>query len=216
MGGAQTHLCPPPLLKVGRHVPPLPPFPYALVTYPKQLLNFLENILHFIQKEFKHILPSINWYPRYIIAKNNNFLPFELFHCQFGNCIFKFIKKYNPRSEFENVCKIQKNWCIVTVAPTIEHHCGHSWTPVTQRLKLFWGKCNIFFSKNQQILTISWFAVRQGINQKFGVVILFRDKHFKCNFYFGFTLLWYPEHSTKDFACFLCSELLSCRSFVLD
>ena len=29
-GGAQTHLCPP-LLKVGRHVPPpLPPFSYAL------------------------------------------------------------------------------------------------------------------------------------------------------------------------------------------
>ena len=30
-GGVQTHLCPPPLLKVGRHVPPpLPPFSYAL------------------------------------------------------------------------------------------------------------------------------------------------------------------------------------------
>ena len=26
-------------------------------------------------------------------------------------------------------CKIQKNWCIVTVAPTIEHHGGHSRTP---------------------------------------------------------------------------------------
>ena len=25
--------------------------------------------------------------------------------------------------------KIQKNWCTVTVAPTIEHHGGHSWTP---------------------------------------------------------------------------------------
>ena len=23
-------------------------------------------------------------------------------------------------------CKIQKNWCTVTVAPTIEHHCEHS------------------------------------------------------------------------------------------
>ena len=26
-------------------------------------------------------------------------------------------------------CKIQKNWCTVTVAPTIEHHGGHSRTP---------------------------------------------------------------------------------------
>ena len=25
-----------------------------------------------------------------------------------------------------NQCKIQKNWCTVTVAPTIEHHGGHS------------------------------------------------------------------------------------------
>ena len=30
-------------------------------------------------------------------------------------------------------CKIQKNWCTVTVAPTIEHHGGHSWTPANQR-----------------------------------------------------------------------------------
>ena len=30
-------------------------------------------------------------------------------------------------------CKIQKNWCTVTVAPTIEHHGGHSWTPADQR-----------------------------------------------------------------------------------
>ena len=26
-------------------------------------------------------------------------------------------------------CKIKKNWCTVTVAPTIEHHGGHSRTP---------------------------------------------------------------------------------------
>ena len=32
-------------------------------------------------------------------------------------------------------CKIQKNWCTVTVAPTIEHHDGHSRTPANQR----WG-----------------------------------------------------------------------------
>ena len=30
-------------------------------------------------------------------------------------------------------CKIQKNWCTVTVAPTIEHHGGHSRTLANQR-----------------------------------------------------------------------------------
>ena len=30
-------------------------------------------------------------------------------------------------------CKIQKNWCTVAVAPTIEHHGGHSRTPTNQR-----------------------------------------------------------------------------------
>ena len=30
-------------------------------------------------------------------------------------------------------CKIQKNWCTVTVASTIEHHGGHSRTPANQR-----------------------------------------------------------------------------------
>ena len=31
------------------------------------------------------------------------------------------------------LCKIQKNWCTVTVAPTIEYHGGHSRTPANQR-----------------------------------------------------------------------------------
>ena len=31
-------------------------------------------------------------------------------------------------------CKIQKNCCTVTMAQTIEHHAGHSWTPANQRL----------------------------------------------------------------------------------
>ena len=39
----------------------------------------------------------------------------------------------NGTSFLEQLCKIQKNWCTVTVAPTIEHHGGHSWTPVNQR-----------------------------------------------------------------------------------
>ena len=30
-------------------------------------------------------------------------------------------------------CKIQKNWCTVNVAPTIEYHGGHSQTPASQR-----------------------------------------------------------------------------------
>ena len=30
-------------------------------------------------------------------------------------------------------CKIQKNWCTVTVTQTIEHHGGHSRTPAHQR-----------------------------------------------------------------------------------
>ena len=30
----------------------------------------------------------------------------------------------------QNMCRIQKNLCTVTVAPTIEHHGGHSRTPV--------------------------------------------------------------------------------------
>ena len=36
-------------------------------------------------------------------------------------------------SFFRNECKIQKNWCTVTVAPTIERHGGHSRTPANQR-----------------------------------------------------------------------------------
>ena len=31
------------------------------------------------------------------------------------------------------ICKIQNNWCTVTVAPTIEHHGGNSRTPANQR-----------------------------------------------------------------------------------
>ena len=36
-------------------------------------------------------------------------------------------------STFHLECKIQKNWCTVTVAPTIEHHGGHSRTSANQR-----------------------------------------------------------------------------------
>ena len=33
---------------------------------------------------------------------------------------------------FQSECKIQKNWCTVTVAQTIEHHSGHSRAPANQ------------------------------------------------------------------------------------
>ena len=37
------------------------------------------------------------------------------------------------REQVWRKCKIQKNWCTVTMAPTIEHHGGHSRTPANQR-----------------------------------------------------------------------------------
>ena len=41
--------------------------------------------------------------------------------------------KMHLRFTFTGRCKIQKNWCIVTVAPTIEDHGRHSRTPAKQR-----------------------------------------------------------------------------------
>ena len=41
-------------------------------------------------------------------------------------------------------CKIQKNWCTVTVAPTIEHHGGHSRTPANQR---WWDQVPMFIQR---------------------------------------------------------------------
>ena len=46
-------------------------------------------------------------------------------------------------------CKIQKNWCTVTVAPTIEYHGGHSRTPANQ----MWGQVSGGVS-------VSWLASR--------------------------------------------------------
>ena len=47
-----------------------------------------------------------------------------------GNCTTSYTRQ---REQVWQKCKIQKNWCTVTVAPTIEHHCGHSRTPANQR-----------------------------------------------------------------------------------
>ena len=47
-----------------------------------------------------------------------------------GNCT---IISTRQREQVWQKCKIQKYWCTVTVAPTIEHHGGHSRTPANQR-----------------------------------------------------------------------------------
>ena len=47
-----------------------------------------------------------------------------------GNCTTSSTRQ---REQVWQKCKIQKNWCTVTVAPTIEHHGGHSRTLANQR-----------------------------------------------------------------------------------
>ena len=47
-----------------------------------------------------------------------------------GNCTTSSTRQ---REQVWQNLKIQENWCTVTVAPTIEHHGGHSQTPVNQR-----------------------------------------------------------------------------------
>ena len=47
-----------------------------------------------------------------------------------GNCTTSSTRQ---REQVWQKCKIQKNWCTVTAAPTIEHHGGHSRTPANQR-----------------------------------------------------------------------------------
>ena len=47
-----------------------------------------------------------------------------------GNCT---ISSTRQREQVWKKCKIQKNWCTVTVASKIEHHYGHSQTPANQR-----------------------------------------------------------------------------------
>ena len=51
-------------------------------------------------------------------------------------------------------CKIQENWCTVTVAPTIEHHGGHSRTPINQRWDQVPGRsiCRV-------LSKVNWFYV---------------------------------------------------------
>ena len=46
-----------------------------------------------------------------------------------GNCSTSSTRQ---REQAWQNCKIQKNWCTVTVAQTIEHHGGHSRTPANQ------------------------------------------------------------------------------------
>ena len=54
--------------------------------------------------------------------------------------------------------KIQKNWCTVTVAPTIEHHGGHSRTPANQKWYQVPGRTQGTSSQHySDILTFSLF-----------------------------------------------------------
>ena len=47
---------------------------------------------------------------------------------------------FNQHLTKEGEFKIQKSWCTVTVASTIEHHGGHSRTPANQRWDQVPGK----------------------------------------------------------------------------
>ena len=47
-----------------------------------------------------------------------------------GNCTTSSTRQ---REQVWQKCKIQKNWCTVTVSPTIEHHGGHSRTLENER-----------------------------------------------------------------------------------
>ena len=66
-----------------------------------------------------------------------------------GNCT---TSSTPQREQVWQKCKIQKNWCTVTVAPTIEHHGGHSRTPVNQRCDQVPGRSNV----SSQLLLINW------------------------------------------------------------
>ena len=48
-----------------------------------------------------------------------------------GNCTTSSTRQ---REQVWQKCKIQKNWCTVSLAPTIEHHAGHSWIPAIKSL----------------------------------------------------------------------------------
>ena len=87
-----------------------------------------------------------------------------------GNCTTSSTRQ---REHVWQKCKIQKKWCIVTVAPTIEHHGGHSWTPVNQRWdqvpKIHFKKKTI--SKSCDYIDFPFFWQEHG-NQLGNTVIL--------------------------------------------
>ena len=73
-----------------------------------------------------------------------------------GNCTTSSTRQ---REQVWQKCKIQKNWCTVTVAPTIEHHDGHSRTPANQRWDRVPGRrtiCFISISAAVHRPTIGW------------------------------------------------------------
>ena len=61
-----------------------------------------------------------------------------------GNCTTSSTRQ---REQVWQKSKIQKNWCTVTVAPTKEHHGGHSRTPANQRWDQVPGRMYINYNK---------------------------------------------------------------------
>ena len=57
-----------------------------------------------------------------------------------GNCSTSFTRQ---REQVWQTCKIQKNWCTITLAPTIEHHGGLSRTPANQRWDQVPGRSSV-------------------------------------------------------------------------
>ena len=73
-------------------------------------------------------------------------------------------------------CKIQKNWCTVTVAPTIEHHCGHSRTPANQRCDQVPGRSYLLaFTLCLSGMSKKWSLKRINIFKLTGHVIKCRN-----------------------------------------
>ena len=96
-------------------------------------------------------------------------------------------------SVFKRKWKIQKNWCAVTVAPTIEHHGGHSRTPANQSWTETWVSNTSYSEKNDQCVSRvprKWvkyelldeynvdaeFPLRQNVSSKHSTLLFFDRK----------------------------------------
>ena len=92
-------------------------------------------------------------------------------------------------------CKIQKNWCTVTVAPTIEHHGGHSRTPANQRRDQVPGRSQRTYSHLKPPCPHNGFSyinktIKQFSDQKYLNALLYYKLYFSCTFNaFGLVVL---------------------------